>query len=60
MIIQNTMQTITIVTQMKMKFEKGHFDELEKIRIYMEYHPEVFTEELMEYLADTYHHQILL
>jgi hypothetical protein len=39
---------------MKMKFEKGHFDELEKIRIYMEYHPEVFTEDLMEYLADTY------
>ena len=39
MIIQNTMQTITIVTQMKMKFEKGQFDELEKIRIYMEYHP---------------------
>ena len=48
------MPTITIATQMKMKFEKGHFDKLEKIRIYMEYHPEVFTEDLMEYLADTY------
>lgn len=54
MIILNTMPTITIVTQMKMKFEKGYFDELEKIRIYMEYHPEVFTADLMEYLADTY------
>lgn len=54
MIIQNTMQIITIATQMKMKFEKEHFDELEKIRIYMEYHPEVFTEDLMEYLTDSY------
>lgn len=33
----------------------GHFNELEKIRIYMEYHKdEVFTEELMNELADKF------
>ena len=32
----------------------GNFDEMEKIRIYLEYHPEVFTEDFMELLADRY------
>jgi hypothetical protein len=32
----------------------GTFDDLEKIRIYLEYHPEVFTEKLMQQLAERY------
>ena len=32
----------------------GNFDEMEKMRIYLEYHPEVFTEDFMELLADRY------
>ena len=36
------------------KYSYGDFDDIDKIRVYMEYHPEVFTDELMEYLANTY------
>ena len=38
----------------KLGLEYGNFDEMEKIRIYLEYHPEVFTEEFMELLAKRY------
>jgi hypothetical protein len=38
----------------KLGLEYGEFDKLEKIRIYLEYHPEVFTEDFMELLADRY------
>lgn len=38
----------------KLGLEYGKFDEMEKIRIYLEYHPEVFTEEFMELLAKRY------
>ena len=38
----------------KFGLEYGEFDEMEKMRIYMEYHPEVFTEDFMELLADRY------
>ena len=43
-------------TAMKRKNKKcGHFNELEKIRIYMEYHKnDVFTEELMNELAERF------
>lgn len=44
-------------TAMKKQRNKkcGHFNELEKIRIYMEHHKdEVFTEELMNELADKF------
>ena len=37
-----------------MNMEKGRFNEMEKIRIYLEHHPEVFTNEFMEELADRY------
>ena len=37
------------------KIEYGNFDELEKIRYYMEYHKEeVFTPEFMKLLADRF------
>ena len=39
---------------MKRKYEYGDFNELEKIRIYLEYHPEVFTNDFMEELADRF------
>ena len=39
---------------MKIMPSYGTFDDLEKIRIYLEYHPEVLTEEFMEQLADRY------
>ena len=39
---------------MKIMPKYGTFDDLEKIRIYLEYHPEVFTEELMQQLAERY------
>ena len=38
----------------KLGLQYGNFDEMEKIRIYLEYHPEVFTEEFMELLANRY------
>lgn len=38
----------------KLGLQYGNFDEMEKIRIYLEYHPEVFTEEFMELLAKRY------
>ena len=38
----------------KLGLEYGNFDEMEKIRIYLEYHPEVFTEEFMQLLANRY------
>ena len=38
----------------KLALEYGEFDKLEKIRIYLEYHPEAFTPEFMELLADRY------
>ena len=42
-------------TKMKKKNKVGDFNELEKIRIYMEYHKdEVFTEEFMEELAERF------
>ena len=40
--------------KMKRKYEYGDFNELEKIRIWLEYHPEVFTEEFMAKLADRF------
>lgn len=36
------------------KFKYAKFNDIDKIRFYLESHPEVFTDELMEYLADTY------
>ena len=39
---------------MKGKYEYGDFNELEKIRIYLEYHPEIFTNDFMEELADRF------
>ena len=39
---------------MKIMPKYGNFDEMEKIRIYLEYHPEVFTDEFMELLADRF------
>ena len=40
---------------MMMKKQKYvRFNDIDKIRFYLESHPEVFTDELMEYLADTY------
>lgn len=36
----------------KLKYAK--FNDIDKIRIYLEKHTEVFSDELMEYLADTY------
>ena len=44
----------TAAIMKKLGLEYGNFDEMEKIRIYLEYHPEVFTEELMELLAKRY------
>lgn len=38
----------------KLGLKYGKFDDMEKMRIYLEYHPEVFTEEFMELLADRY------
>lgn len=38
----------------QIKLRCGEFNELEKIRIYLEYHPEVFTEEFMAELADRF------
>ena len=38
----------------KLGLEYGKLNEMEKIRIYLEYHPEVFTPEFMELLADRY------
>ena len=39
---------------MKIMPKYGTFDEWEKIRIYLEYHPEVFTDEFMQLLAERY------
>jgi replicative superfamily II helicase len=44
--------TADIMKRLGLKY--GNFDEMEKIRIYLEYHPEVFTEEFMELLANRY------
>lgn len=44
--------TADIMKKLGLKY--GKFDEMEKIRIYLEYHPEVFTEEFMELLAKRY------
>jgi hypothetical protein len=44
--------TADIMKRLGLKY--GNFDEMEKIRIYLEYHPEVFTEEFMELLAKRY------
>jgi len=44
----------TAAIMKKLGLEYGNFGEMEKIRIYLEYHPEVFTEELMELLAKRY------
>jgi hypothetical protein len=38
----------------KIKFEYANFNELERIRVYLEIHPEVFTEEFMEELAERF------
>ena len=38
----------------KLGLQYGNFDEMEKIRIYLEYHPEVFTEDFMKLLANRY------
>ena len=43
-----------MVTKMKIMPKYGTFNDLEKIRIYLEYHPEVFTEEFMQQLANRY------
>ena len=39
---------------MKIMPSYGTFDDLEKVRIYLEYHPEVLTEEFMQQLAERY------
>lgn len=44
--------TADIMKKLGLKY--GKFDEMEKIRIYLEYHPEVFTEEFMQLLANRY------
>lgn len=44
--------TADIMKKLGVKY--GKFDEMEKIRIYLEYHPEVFTEEFMQLLANRY------
>lgn len=44
--------TADIMKKLGLKY--GKFDEMEKIRIYLEYHPEVFTEEFMKLLAKRY------
>ena len=44
--------TADIMKRLGLKY--GNFDEMEKIRIYLEYHPEVFTKDFMELLADRY------
>ena len=44
----------TAAIMKKLGLEYGNFDEMEKIRIYLEYHPEVFTEEFMQLLANRY------
>ena len=44
--------TADIMKRLGLKY--GNFDEMEKIRIYLEYHPEVFTEDFMELLVDRY------
>ena len=44
----------TAVIMNKLGLQYGNFDEMEKIRIYLEYHPEVFTEEFMQLLANRY------
>ena len=44
--------TADIMKKLGLKY--GKFDEIEKIRIYLEYHPEVFTEEFMQLLANRY------
>lgn len=36
------------------KFKYAKFNDIDKIRFYLESHPEVFTDELMAYLAETY------
>ncbi len=36
---------------MTKKCSYADFNDLERIRVYMEYHPEIFTDELMEYLS---------
>ena len=36
------------------RLQYGDFNEMEKMRIWLEYHPEVFTEEFMAELADKY------
>lgn len=36
------------------KFKYAKFNDIDKIRFYLESHPEVFTDELMVYLANTY------
>ena len=46
--------TVTIGTMKKIKIEYSNFNELEKIRVFLELHPEVFTDEFMEELADRY------
>ena len=38
----------------KLGLEYGKLNDLEKIRIYLEYHQEVFNPEFMELLADRY------
>lgn len=44
----------TAAIMKKLGLQYGNFDEMEKMRIYLEYHPEVFTEEFMELLANRY------
>ena len=46
--------SIAIGAMKKIEFEYANFNELEKIRVYLELHPEVFTEEFMEELADRF------
>ena len=44
----------TAAIMKKLGLQYGNFDEMEKMRIYLEYHPEVFTEDFMVLLADRY------
>lgn len=52
--MKNNKKESTSEIMKKLGLEYGEFDQMEKMRIYMEYHPELFTEDFMELLADRY------
>lgn len=52
--MKNNKKESTSEIMKKLGLEYGKLNEMEKIRIYLEYHPEVFTPKFMELLADRY------